>query len=118
MVISDRTKGCGSRDLNKPCTLTITNLLNLTHTTRCGNGARVEPVRHRQTKRAATDMFGLPPLRHTPTLPDLVIRRGDIYWRETPFETLGLVRRKTAFTAGGHSLGGPSTEPGTIRSWR
>ena len=34
MVISDRTKGCGSRDLNKPCTLTITNLLNLTHTTR------------------------------------------------------------------------------------
>src|SRR6516225_4068200 len=73
---------------------------------------------HRQTKRAATDMFGLPPLRHTPTLPDLVIRRGDIYWRETPFETLELVRRKTAFTAGGHSLGGPSTEPGTIRSWR
>jgi hypothetical protein len=32
-------------------------------------GARVEPVRHRQTKGAATDMFGLPPLRHTPTLP-------------------------------------------------
>jgi hypothetical protein len=26
-------------------------------------------VRHRQTKEAATDMFGLPPLRHTPTLP-------------------------------------------------
>src|SRR6266436_1987045 len=35
----------------------------------CGNGARVEPVRHRQTKGAATDMFGLQPLRHTSTLP-------------------------------------------------
>ena len=30
----------------------------------------VEPVRHRQTKGAATDMFGLQPLRHTPTLPE------------------------------------------------
>src|ERR1700730_17696028 len=29
----------------------------------------VEPVRHRQTKGAATDMFVLPPPRHTPTLP-------------------------------------------------
>jgi multidrug efflux pump subunit AcrB len=28
-----------------------------------------EPVRHRQTKGAATDMFGLQPPRHTPTLP-------------------------------------------------
>src|SRR5438270_11600398 len=29
----------------------------------------VEPGRPRRTKWAATDMFGLPPLRHTPTLP-------------------------------------------------
>src|SRR5215472_4190017 len=29
----------------------------------------VEPVRHRQTKGAATDMFGLPSPRHTSTLP-------------------------------------------------
>ena len=29
----------------------------------------VEPVRHRQTKGAATDMFGLQPPRHTSTLP-------------------------------------------------
>ena len=29
----------------------------------------LEPVRHRQTKGAATDMFVLPPPRHTPTLP-------------------------------------------------
>src|SRR3954452_4992172 len=30
----------------------------------CGNGAAAEPVRHRQTKGAATDMFVLPPPRH------------------------------------------------------
>jgi hypothetical protein len=30
---------------------------------------RREPVRHRQTKGAATDMLGLPPPRHTSTLP-------------------------------------------------
>jgi hypothetical protein len=35
----------------------------------CGNGATVGPVRHRQTKAAATDMLGLPPLRHISTLP-------------------------------------------------
>ena len=29
----------------------------------------VEPLRHRQTKGAATDMPGLPPPRHIPTLP-------------------------------------------------
>src|SRR5438105_1602996 len=33
MVISDRTNGCCSSDLNEPPTLTMTNLLNLTHTT-------------------------------------------------------------------------------------
>src|SRR5229473_4024389 len=30
----------------------------------------VEPLRHRQTKGAATDMPGLPPPRHIPTLPN------------------------------------------------
>jgi hypothetical protein len=30
----------------------------------------VEPLRHRQTKGAATDTPGLPPPRHFPTLPD------------------------------------------------
>jgi hypothetical protein len=35
----------------------------------CGNGAMAEPVRHRQTKEAATDMFDLQPPRHIPTLP-------------------------------------------------
>jgi len=29
----------------------------------------VEPLRHRQTKGAETDMPGLPPPRHFPTLP-------------------------------------------------
>jgi hypothetical protein len=28
-----------------------------------------EPLRHRQTKEAATDMFSLQPPRHIPTLP-------------------------------------------------
>src|SRR6266849_10751733 len=37
----------------------------------------VEPLRHRQTKGAETDMPGLPPPRHIPTLPtsDLGMRR-------------------------------------------
>jgi hypothetical protein len=30
----------------------------------------VEPLRHRQTKEAATDMFNLQPPRYIPTLPD------------------------------------------------
>jgi hypothetical protein len=34
----------------------------------------VEPVRHRQTKGAGTDMFDLQPPRHTPTLPSSPIR--------------------------------------------
>src|SRR5665811_2346538 len=35
----------------------------------CGNGVMVAPVRHRQTKEAATDMFDLQPPRHISTLP-------------------------------------------------
>src|SRR5260221_10704604 len=38
-----------------------------------GNGARVELVRHRQTKEAATDKLYLPPPRHVPTLPFLLL---------------------------------------------
>src|SRR5271169_465584 len=34
----------------------------------------VEPLRHRQTKGAATDMPGLLPPRHIPTLPDAEIQ--------------------------------------------
>jgi hypothetical protein len=33
----------------------------------------VEPLRHRQTKGAETDMLSLPPPRHIPTLPDLAV---------------------------------------------
>src|SRR5580692_1814600 len=40
----------------------------------CGNGAMVEPLRHRQTKGAATDMFYLTPPRHISTLPGMRIR--------------------------------------------
>ena len=36
-----------------------------------------EPLRHRQTKEAETDMPGLPPPRHIPTLPrELSMRMG------------------------------------------
>jgi hypothetical protein len=34
-----------------------------------------KPLRHRQTKEAATDMFDLKPLRHTSTLPTAVFKR-------------------------------------------
>ena len=34
----------------------------------------VEPVRHRQTKGAATDMFDLQPPRHTSTLPSTAVQ--------------------------------------------
>ena len=36
----------------------------------------VEPLRHRQTKGAETDMPGLPPPRHFPTLPRVDFRRS------------------------------------------
>jgi hypothetical protein len=40
-----------------------------------------EPVRHRQTKGAATDMFGLQPPRHTSTLPKAGDRTPDaLHW--------------------------------------
>ena len=35
-----------------------------------------EPLRHRQTKEAETDMPGLPPPRHIPTLPISAVRRS------------------------------------------
>ena len=38
----------------------------------------VEPVRHRQTKGAATDMFDLQPPRHTSTLPITDLGAGDV----------------------------------------
>jgi len=37
----------------------------------------VEPLRHRQTQGAATDMPGLLPPRHIPTLPDLAVYGRD-----------------------------------------
>src|ERR1700721_730405 len=39
----------------------------------CGNGAMVEPLRHRQTKGAATAMFYLTLPRHISTLPNIAI---------------------------------------------
>ena len=48
-------------------------------------------LRHRQTKGAATDMFGLPPLRHTPTLPKAVGPAG--IGPSAQFEGGNLLRR-------------------------
>src|SRR6201997_3681577 len=49
----------------------------------CGNRATAEPVRHRQTKGAATDMLGLQPLRHISTLPRAVKLSVEICFRMT-----------------------------------
>jgi hypothetical protein len=38
----------------------------------------VEPVRHRQTKEAATDMFSLPPPRHISTLPTSAVQLAEM----------------------------------------
>jgi hypothetical protein len=42
----------------------------------------VEPLRHRQTKGAETDMPGLPPPRHFPTLPDAEIQTETLVRQE------------------------------------
>jgi hypothetical protein len=44
----------------------------------------VEPLRHRQTKGAATDMFYLTPPRHISTLPITSIWRCQSYFRFSP----------------------------------
>src|SRR5271165_1251193 len=49
--------------------------------TKSAFGAMVEPLRQRQTKGAEADMPGLPPPRHIPTLPYLVVARC---WRQWP----------------------------------
>ena len=40
----------------------------------------VEPLRHRQSKEAATDMFSLQPPRHISTLPFATNRGATILW--------------------------------------
>jgi hypothetical protein len=40
-----------------------------------------EPLRHRQTKEAETDMFSLQPPRHIPTLPEPAVRGVQRYGR-------------------------------------
>jgi len=42
----------------------------------------VEPLRHRQTKGAETDMPGLLPPRHIPTLPDCAVWAAVGQWQE------------------------------------
>ena len=58
----------------------------------------VEPLRHRQTKGAETDMPGLPPPRHFPTLPTYAVPSSH---RQSPFW--------------GHNPPSPSAEPSRRR---
>src|SRR5216684_2082534 len=44
----------------------------------------VEPLRHRQTKEAETDMFSLQPPRHIPTLPKTEVVLLERHARSTP----------------------------------
>jgi hypothetical protein len=53
----------------------------------------VEPLRHRQTKGAETDMPDLPPPRHIPTLPTCV--DPGVYW-----EMVGLGQQRPKPMAG------------------
>ena len=51
-----------------------------------------DPLRHRQTKGAATDMVDLTPPRHIPTLPNLAVRLClPVLWRDPE-----MVLRRTA----------------------
>ena len=52
----------------------------------------VEPLRHRQTKEAATDMFYLKPPRHISTLPMFFSNSG-----------IGCVKLSTTFLAWAHN---------------
>ena len=55
----------------------------------------VEPLRHRQTKEAATDMFSLQPPRHIPTLPwaGIILRDGAYSLRTLVGRARGIDRR-------------------------
>jgi hypothetical protein len=46
----------------------------------------VEPLRHRQTKEAETDMFSLPPPRHIPTPPCVTSNAGPTPRNDLPVE--------------------------------
>src|SRR6516164_1291863 len=48
-----------------------------------------EPLRHRQTKGAATDMPGLPPTRHIPTLPEADLHQQARNSPEAPPPNMG-----------------------------
>jgi hypothetical protein len=52
-----------------------------------------EPLRHRQTKGAETDMPGLPPPRHIPTLP-----RPTTAWIERQWPEWGKLRHPRSWT--------------------
>src|ERR1700716_142188 len=55
----------------------------------------VEPLRHRQTKGAATDMFYLTPPRHISTLP-LLCENSDVELSRRTFVSITLNKKRTA----------------------
>jgi len=58
-----------------------------------------EPLRHRQTKEAATDMFDLQPPRHISTLPLTLFARVHVMSAYTPIATSETdITNKTAVT--------------------
>jgi len=65
----------------------------------CGNGAMVEPLRHRQTKGAATDMFYLTPPRHISTLPIASLWQRADHFRSSPNSGLGVALRQLTLCA-------------------
>ena len=70
MTLSGKADTAGLRERNHPPSRCAGG---------CGNGAMAEPLRHRQTKEAATDMFYLTLPRHISTLPKceiLIAKRG------------------------------------------
>jgi hypothetical protein len=66
----------------------------------------VEPLRHRQTKGAATDMFYLTPPRHISTLPfpDVVARNRDVQ-----FAPMSGHRQRDRLRPKSAKCGGPSS---------
>ena len=67
-----------------------------------GNGATVEPLRHRQTKEAGTDMPSLTPPRHIPTLRIAVVHCVVLARQQSPKRSPGASRR-SGFDPGGQT---------------
>ena len=75
----------------------------------------VEPLRHRQTKEAETDMFNLKPPRHISTLPIRVVFGILPHARLVGNPEIRLCRKAQLFRRGGNAL--PPKLRETLRSF-